>query len=84
MPDTVVIRARPATRALLRELAEANGASAIDTLERVIREAAEQRLLGALTDDLSLVREGDEAERRAWDATLIDGLDPSEDFSSWR
>ncbi|MGA2164178.1 MAG: toxin-antitoxin system protein [Solirubrobacteraceae bacterium] len=84
MPETVIIRARRETRDLLRDLAEVDGATAIDTLERVIREASEARLLKALTADLSSAPERDEAELAEWDVTLEDGLDPDEDFSSWR
>lgn len=68
----------------MRDLAEVDGATAIDTLERVIREASEARLLKALTADLSSAPERDEAELAEWDVTLEDGLDPDEDFSSWR
>lgn len=92
MPETVIIRARRETRDLLRELAEVDGATAIDTLERVIREASEALLLKALTADLSAAPERDEAEPAEcdeaelaeWEVTLEDGLDPNENFSSWR
>jgi hypothetical protein len=84
MPETVIIRARRETRDLLRGLAQVDGATAIDTLERVIREASEVRLLKALTADLSSAPERGEAELVGWEVTLGDGLDPDEDFSSWR
>jgi hypothetical protein len=84
MPETVIIRARRETRDLLRDLAQVDGATAIDTLERVIREASEVRLLKALISDLSSAPERGEAELAAWEVTLEDGLDPDEDFSSWR
>ncbi|MGH2853603.1 MAG: hypothetical protein ACRDLF_05360 [Solirubrobacteraceae bacterium] len=84
MPETVIIRARRETRDLLRDLAKVDGETAIDTLEHVIREAAEMRLLKTLATDLSSVPERAEAESAAWDAALADGLDPDEDFSSWR
>jgi hypothetical protein len=82
MPSTVVLRARPETRDLLNHLAREDGATAIDTLERLIRGAAEERLLAALATDLSAPPESEEAA--AWDTTLADGLDPGEDFSAWR
>jgi hypothetical protein len=82
MSPTVVIRARPESRDLLNRLAREDGATAIDTLERLIRGAAEERLLAALATDLSAPSEREEAA--TWDATLADGLDPDEDFSSWR
>jgi hypothetical protein len=84
MPATVIIRARPETRDLLRDLARVDGASAIDTLEHVVREAAEARLLKAVVADLSSTPSHTEAELAVWDATLADGLDPDEDFSAWR
>ena len=84
MPDTVIIRARRETRDLLHELAQDDGATAIDTLERLIREAAEARLLKAVVTDLSAALEATESELMIWDASLADGLDPAEDFSAWR
>jgi hypothetical protein len=84
MPSTVVIRARPATRDLLQQLAQEDGATAIDTLEQLIREAAEARLLEAVAADLAVVSKREQDEQAAWDATLGDGLDPDEDFSAWR
>jgi hypothetical protein len=84
MPTTVVLRARLETRDLLRELAKENEATVIDTLDRLVREAAETRLLGAVVADLSSVPERDQTELASWDASLGDGLDPDEDFSSWR
>ena len=84
MPTTVVIRARPETRDLLNHLAREDGTTAIDTLERLIRGAAEARLLAALAIDLAAPSERDRDEFAAWDTTLNDGLDPDEDFSAWR
>ncbi len=84
MPNAVVIRARRETRDLLHDLAKASGATAIDTLDRLVREAAEERLLEGLVNDLSSAPGLDATELRVWDASLMDGLDPDEDFSSWR
>jgi hypothetical protein len=84
MAATVVIRARPATRDLLNHLAREDGTTAIDTLERLIRGAAEARLLAALATDLAAPSGRDLQEAAVWDATLADGLDPDEDFSAWR
>jgi hypothetical protein len=84
MATTVVIRARPETRDLLNHLAQEDGTTAIDTLERLIRGAAEARLLTALATDLAAAPERDPEELVVWDATLADGLDPDEDFSAWR
>ena len=84
MSTTVVIRARPETRDLLNHLAQEEGATAIDTLERLIRDAAEARLLSALAADLAAPAERDPEESAVWDSTLADGLDPGEDFLAWR
>lgn len=84
MPETVVIRARRETRDLLNDLAQEDGATAIDTLERLVREAAEAHLLKAVTMDLSSPAEVAEAEFAAWDGTLADGLNSDESFASWR
>jgi hypothetical protein len=84
MLETVVIRARRETRDQLHDLAKEDGTTVIDTLERLIREAAEARLLTALATDLSSPPELTGSEPSVWDASLMDGLDPSEDFSSWR
>jgi hypothetical protein len=86
MPETVVLRARLETRSRLRELAREDGATVIDTLDRLVREAAETRLLAAVVADLSPApgREETELELASWDVSLGDGLDSGEDFSSWR
>ncbi len=84
MLSTVVIRARPETRDLLNHLAREDGTTAIDMLERLIRDAAEARLLAALATDLAAPSEGDREDSAAWDIALMDGLDPDEDFSTWR
>lgn len=83
MPETVVIRARRETRDLLQDLARADGATAIDMLERLIRETAEARLRRAVSSDLSSPATT-EPELAAWDVSLADGLDQDEDFASWR
>jgi hypothetical protein len=84
MPPTVVIRVRPQTRDLLHQLAQDSDETAIDTLERLVREASEAQLLKAVASDLSSALESTDTELAAWDASLVDGLDPHEDFSSWR
>jgi hypothetical protein len=83
MPETVVIRARRETRDLLHDLARADGATAIDMLERLIRETAEARLRRAVASDLSSPA-ATEPEPAVWDASLADGLNQDEDFASWR
>ncbi len=89
MQDTVVIRARRTTRELLHELAHKRGTTVIDALEKLVSEASDAELLSAVTSDLSCApstagRTPADAALAAWDATLADGLDPDEDFSSWQ
>lgn len=85
MSETVVIRTRRTTRAQLQDLAREDGTSAIDALDRLVREATETRLLRAVTDDLSSLPDPTETmDIASWDATLADGLDRGEDFSAWR
>ncbi len=84
MPRTVMMRARPETRDLLAELAQQEQASAIDTLDRLVRQAHEHRLLDAVEHDLTAQASAIAADVAAWDHTLGDGLDPDEDFSGWR
>lgn len=84
MSTTVVLRARQETRGLLRELARADGATVIDTLDRLVKEAAEARLLGTVAADLSPTSDREQTDLASWDASLGDGLDPDEDFSGWR
>lgn len=83
MLETVVIRARRETRDLLHDLAREDGATAIDMLERLIRETAETRLRRAVVADLSSLA-ATETELAVWDASLADGLEQDEDFASWR
>ncbi|MGE4425054.1 MAG: hypothetical protein AB7G37_01220 [Solirubrobacteraceae bacterium] len=80
MPSTVMVRARPETRDRLRELAKAQGTTAIELLERLVRDYQDRLLL----DAIATLPPPSGDERTAWDQTLMDGLDPAEDFSSWR
>jgi hypothetical protein len=51
--QTVGIKVRPETRDILRRLAQEDGATMIDTLAHLVREANEARLLAALATDLA-------------------------------
>lgn len=81
MPKTVMVRARPETRDLLAELARQEQASAIDTLDTLVREAHERRLLAAVERELTTHASEITADVTTWDHALQDGLDPREDFS---
>ncbi len=84
MPKTVMVRARPETRDLLAQLARQEEASAVDTLDRLVREAHERRLLAAVQQELTAHAAEVAADVATWDHTLQDGLDPGEDFAGWR
>jgi hypothetical protein len=82
--DAVMIRARASTRDILRELAEAEGVSLIDALERVVAQAKEQQLLAELTTTLDGHVHAVIDETVLLDAAVAgDGLDPDDDFSDW-
>lgn len=86
--EGVMIRARASTRDALRELARADDASLIETLDRIVREAHEARILAATVTTLADGTAGDHvhaiaADARKLDETSADGLDPDEDFSDW-
>lgn len=79
-----MIRARASTRDTLRELAEAEGATLIEMLDRVVSDAREERLLAAVEATLSDHVHAIAADTEAFDAELgSEGLNPSEDFSDW-
>jgi len=75
-----MVRARPETRDRLRTLAKAQGTTAIELLDRLVREYQDRLLL----DAFETLPPAAGHDRAAWDETLVDGLDPTEDFSSWR
>jgi hypothetical protein len=68
----------------LRELAEWSGVSLAEALEGAVKEQYDRQFWAAVNAGYAALRADPkawaevEAERRAWDATLMDGLDPSE------
>lgn len=79
-----MIRARASTRDALRELAEAEGATLIEMLDRVVSDAREARLLAAVETTLSGHVHAIIVDTEAFDAELgSEGLNPSDDFSDW-
>jgi hypothetical protein len=79
----VMIRTHAATRDALRELAEAENTSLIEMLDRLVRRAHEERVLGAVVATLGGHVHAIAAETDSLDALASDGLDPREDFSEW-
>lgn len=73
--ETTTIRVRKTTHRRLTEEAEREGISVIEMLEAAVDLLEEQRLLASM--DESYRKHGDEIreEMKAWDATLLDGLD---------
>src|SRR4051812_25348278 len=73
-----------ATLRKLQELAEWSGLSVEAALERAICDQHDQKFWDAVNAGYAVLRADPtawaevEAERQAWDATLMDGLDPTE------
>jgi hypothetical protein len=82
--EAVMIRARVGTRDTLRELADRDGVSLIDALERVVEQAKEQQLLAELVVTLDGHAHAVIEQSAALDEVVAgDGLDPDDDFSDW-
>jgi hypothetical protein len=68
----------------LRELAQWSGLSITETLERAIKEQHDRQFWAAVNAGYAALQADPQAwaeemaERRAWESTLMDGLDPSE------
>jgi hypothetical protein len=82
--EAVMIRARASTRDALRELADAEKATLIEMLDRVVTQANEARLLAAVETTLSGHSHAIALETSTLDEELgAEGLDADEDFSDW-
>ncbi len=72
------------TRHKLEELAAQSGRPVAEVLERAVEEYHSRQFWEAVNRGYAELRAdpeawaAEEAERRAWDSTLMDGLDPSE------
>ena len=79
------VRIKPGTHTKLKELAELAGASMPEILERAVEAYQRQQFLKGLAEDYAKLRSdpkawaGELAERKAWDATLVDGLEDEPD-----
>ena len=79
-----MIRARTSTRDALREIAESENSTLIETLDRLVKRAHEERLLAAVEVSLGDHAHAMLAETEVLDdAVAADGLDPDDDFSDW-
>jgi hypothetical protein len=80
MSDTLTVRITRSAHAALRSLAEDSDESMTEILEKAIEAYRRARFLAGLNADYAALREdssaweGEKKERRAWDATLSDGL----------
>jgi predicted transcriptional regulator len=80
----VTIAVSEGTRRKLQELAEQSGRPVSEVLERAVAEYHSRQFWEAVNRGYAELRAdpgawaAEEAERRAWDGTLMDGLDPSE------
>ncbi len=80
-----MVRARRETRDRLKALSEQEGTTAIDLLDRLVREHEDQKMLAWFDRDFDAATVATlQAEVAEWDSTLMDGLDPTEDFSGWQ
>jgi hypothetical protein len=80
--DTIAVSEM--TRQQLHELATQSGRSVAEVLARAVGEYHSRQFWEAVNRGYAELRAdpeawaAEEAERRAWDATLMDGLDPAE------
>jgi hypothetical protein len=80
MAATTTVRVRPDTREAIARLSERRGIAAADLLGELVARAEEDELLASMNDDFRRLRAdaagwtGLEADRSAWEQTLLDGL----------
>jgi predicted transcriptional regulator len=83
----VTLSMSESTRQKLQELAAQSGRSVTEVLERAVEEYHGRQFWEAVNKGYAELRAdpeawaAEEAERRAWDGTLMDGLDPSEQWA---
>jgi predicted transcriptional regulator len=83
MAETPIVLSE-ATRAKLQELARWAGIPISEALEQAINDLYDRRFWDAVNAGYAALRDDPvawaeiEAERKLWDSTLMDGLDPSE------
>lgn len=84
MSSAVSISASEATLARLKELAEWSGVSVEEALSQAVKEQHDRKFWEAVDAGYAALRADEaswaklQAERKAWDATLMDGLDRAE------
>ena len=81
---STAVRVSRETHARLKALAEAEGTTISGVVDRLLDQAERRAFFDKLTSQYEELRRDPEAweayeeEIRAWDSTLMDGLDPSE------
>lgn len=82
MASATTIRVSEQARDRLNDLARAASTTTIDYVDQLVARLDEEDLLGRIVDSLNDPAFNDESAE--FDDTLMDGLDPSDDFSAWR
>lgn len=86
--STPTIHLSEATQHILRELAEQTGQSMTDVLDKALDAYRRKLFFEQLNAGYTALRADPEAwaeelqERKLWDATLMDGLDPDERWTN--
>ncbi|MGH2961304.1 MAG: toxin-antitoxin system protein [Solirubrobacterales bacterium] len=81
MAETTTVRVHHGTREAIARLSKRRGTSAAEFLDELVTRAEEDELLDEMNAAYGRLRadpdawEAERAERGAWDATLLDGLD---------
>ena len=82
MKSATTIRVSEQARDRLNELARAASTTTIDYVDQLVARLEEDAILGLIMESLNdptLV-----ADAADLDGTLMDGLDPNENFSAWQ
>jgi hypothetical protein len=80
MAATTTVRVHRATREAIARLSERRGLATADLLDELVARAEEDELLAAMNHDFEALKSDQrawnrlEAERAAWEQTLLDGL----------
>ena len=78
--STTTIRVMKSTRDLLNEMSQATGQPMQSIVEQALDNYRHEQMLSALNNAYTILQENEaaweeiEAERAAWNATLVDGL----------
>jgi hypothetical protein len=85
--STPTLPVSDATLQVLRELTEQTGLSALEILDKALDDYRRKVFFQGLAVDYAALKADPEAwadelaERKLWDATLMDGLDPDEQWT---